>query len=115
VDAAAAEHLQPIAASFVLAILGSRYRQDEEAVETEESQPSLTHDGEEPPALGSAKGGIMTVLFAAMGSAIMRALMNRLLPRRRRTGYSYRSRSLKRRRRRRREPRLEDLFRDLLR
>jgi hypothetical protein len=114
VDAAAVEHLQPIAASLVLAILSSRYRRDAETIAAGDVRPSTAQDTNKGSAAGPAKSGLLAIVLAAMGSAILRALMNRLMPRRRRgTSYGYRSR--RRRIRRRREPNLEDLFQDLLR
>jgi hypothetical protein len=113
VDAGAAEHLQPIAGSLVLAILSSRYRLDDETIAAGDVRPS---PAQEKTAASAAKGGLLAIVLAAMGSAILRALMNRLMPRRRRrTSYGYRTRSTGKRRGRRREPNLEDLFRDLLR
>lgn len=106
----AAEKLHPIAAALVLSILSRRYRQQED--NQEQAQASET---------GSASGGagrpsIIGIVLAAIGSAIVRALVSQLLPRRRRRTRAILGRAPSRRRRpRRREPRIEDLFRDLIR
>ena len=84
-----------------------------EAPETPASEHSA------PPAATGAGKSIWSFFIAAAGAAITRALMNRLMQRRlRRKRYpydDYRRRTPKRRRRSTREPRLEDLFRDLIR
>jgi hypothetical protein len=112
-DRSSIERLQPIAASLVLAVLSDRYRQVEE---TEPSEGSQTGGDTNQNAHGSeGKSTILGIVFAAIGTAIMRAVINRLMPRRRRTRFSYATRGQKRRRKRRREVRLEDLFKNMLR
>jgi uncharacterized protein DUF937 len=110
IEPGAAEQLHPIAAALVLSILGRRYREGE-VVEDEAKSRDSTGDRE-----AEGRPNIIGIVLAAIGGAIMRALVNRLLPRRRRRTRLRLGRAPSRRRRRqRREPRLEDLFRDLLR
>jgi hypothetical protein len=110
IEPGAAEQLHPIAAALVLSILGRRYRGGE-VVEDEAKSRDSTGDRE-----AEGRPNIIGIVLAAIGGAIMRALVNRLLPRRRRRTRLRLGRAPSRRRRRqRREPRLEDLFRDLLR
>jgi len=116
IDTAAAEHLQPIAASLVLAMLSSRYRQDDKTLTAGDVRPSTAQETNKGTAAGPAKSSLLAIVLAAMASAILRALMNRLMPRRRRrTSYDHLTRSTRRRRTRKRAPNLEDLFRGLLR
>jgi hypothetical protein len=116
IDGPAMQRLQPIAAQLVLALLSERFQKGNEL----EEAPAAT--ASEQSAERAATGGgksIWGIVIAAAGAAIARALMNRLLPRRRRrTRYTYddyRRRTTRRRRRSARQPRLEDLFRDLMR
>lgn len=105
----AAEKLHPIAAALVLSILSRRYRQQED--NQEQAQASETGS-----ATGAGRPSIIGIVLAAIGSAIVRALVSQLLPRRRRRTRAILGRASSRRRRpRRREPRIEDLFRDLIR
>jgi YD repeat-containing protein len=110
------QRLQPVAAQLVLALLSERFRKDN-ATEEAPAKPAADNGGE-PAAAGRGKS-IWGIAVAAAGAAITRALMKRFMQRRRRrTRYTYddyRRRTPKRRRRSTREPRLEDLFRDLIR
>jgi hypothetical protein len=114
IDEPAMQRLQPIAAQLVLALLSGRYRKVNTSPEAAEDVPA------EDRGELSAEGGksIWGVFVAAAGAAVTRAVMNRLMPRRRRrmryTYDDYRRRA-PRRRRSVRQPRLEDLFRDLMR
>jgi hypothetical protein len=112
-DRSSIERLQPIAASLVLAVLSDRYRQVDETEAGEVSQTAGETDQNGHG--GEGKSTILGIAVAAIGTAIMRAVINRLMPRRRRTRYSYATRGQKRRRKRRREVRLEDLFKNMLR
>jgi hypothetical protein len=116
IDKTTMEELQPIAASLVLAVLSKRYRQEEDGGSKEPAAGANSGQA----TLGDAKPGILSIFIAAVGTAIARAVVNRLLPRRRRRTYGYSRgtygyRRSRRRRSYRREPRPEDLFRDLLR
>jgi hypothetical protein len=110
IEPRAAEQLHLIAAALVLSILGRRYREQEGS--QEDAQPSET---------ASAKGGegrpsILSIVLAAIGGAIVRALVRQLQPRRRRSTRARLGQTSSRRRRPRgRELRVEDLFRDLIR
>lgn len=116
IDGPAMQRLQPIAAQLVLALLSERFQKGNELEETPAGAAS--EQSAERAATGGGKS-IWGIVIAAAGAAIARALMNRLLPRRRRrTRYTYddyRRRTTRRRRRSTRQPRLEDLFRDLIR
>lgn len=115
IDKSAVEQLQPIAASLVLAVLSTRYRQVETAETAEEANEQTARNSDHGRKDVGRKSGILGIVFAAIGTAVMRALFNRLMPRRRRrTSYSYGSRR-RTRRSKRYQPRLEDLFRDLIR
>jgi hypothetical protein len=108
IDTGAVEFLYPIAAALVLSILSRRYRNEKEEEKDEPvSQASAQTGGRDRP-------GILGLLLAAIGGAILRALVNRLMPRRRRRRPGYGRLRPRRRRTRRREPRIEDLFRDLV-
>lgn len=115
-DPSAIQKLLPIAAALVLAVLGKRYREvagpaeEENASSRTPSPQAGTRDTSDAP---SARGGLLTTVIATAGAAAARAIINRMLPRRRRYSYSYGY--TRRRRRRRREPTLNDLFRGLLR
>jgi hypothetical protein len=107
---AAAEKLHPIAAALVLSILSRRYREPEG--DQEDSKPSETASARE----GEGRPSIIAIVLAAIGGAIMRALVRQLLPRRRQRTRTRLGRPVSRRRRpRRRAPSIEDLFRDLIR
>jgi hypothetical protein len=116
-DRSAAERLHPIAAALVLALLSRRFAQ-----ETPETS-GFEEEGDQGRSSNSESGqrtGFFQIVFAAIGGAILRSLISRFRPRRRRRArYSvsrYASRrSGRSRRTRRREPGLEDLFRELLR
>jgi hypothetical protein len=116
IDGPAMQRLQPIAAQLVLALLSERFQTGNELEEAPAAPAS--EQSAERAATGGGKS-IWGIVIAAAGAAIARALMNRLLPRRRRrTRYTYddyRRRTTRRRRRSARQPRLEDLFRDLIR
>ena len=116
IDGPAMQRLQPIAAQLVLALLSERFRKENDMGEAPET-PASEHSA--PPAATGAGKSIWSFFIAAAGAAIARAVMNRLLPRRRRrTRYTYddyRRRTTRRRRKSTRQPRLEDLFRDLIR
>jgi hypothetical protein len=116
VDGPAMQRLQPIAAQLVLALLSERFQKGNELEEPPAG--TMSQQSAERAATGGGKS-IWGIVIAAAGAAIARALMNRLLPRRRRrTRYTYddyRRRTTRRRRRSTRQPRLEDLFRDLIR
>jgi hypothetical protein len=116
IDGPAMQRLQPVAAQLVLALLSERFQKENE---TEEAPAETASEhGQAPAATGGGKS-IWAIFIAAAGAAVTRALMNRLLPRRRsRTRYTYddyRRRTPRRRRRSTRQPSLEDLFRDLIR
>jgi hypothetical protein len=115
-DRSAAERLHPIAAALVLALLSRRYAQDAREASDSQEVGEQRHGPEEE---SGQRTGIFQIVLAAIGGAILRGLINRLMPRRRRARYGasrYRSRrSRSPRRTRRREPGLEDLFRELLR
>ncbi len=116
-DENATLRLLPVAAALVLAVLAKRHKElAGPAADAENGAAS-----EAPPAaLPSGSGrGILSVLVAAIGAGMARAVMNRLSPRRRRrSSYrrsgSSRSTGYSRSRRRRRQPSLEEMFRDLL-
>jgi hypothetical protein len=116
IDGPAMQRLQPIAAQLVLALLSERFRKENDTAEAPEAAAS---EHSAPPAATGAGKSIWGFFIAAVGAAIARAVMNRLLPRRRRrTRYTYddyRRRTPRRRRKSTRQPRLEDLFRDLIR
>jgi len=116
IDGPAMQRLQPIAAQLVLALLSERFRKENDIAEA--PAPAASEHSAKPAATGGGKS-IWGFFIAAAGAAIARAFMNRLLPRRRRrTRYTYddyRRRTTRRRRRSTRQPRLEDLFRDLIR
>lgn len=116
IDAPAMQRLQPVAAQLVLALLSERFRKESDAAEAPATAAS-DHSAQ-PAAAGGGKS-IWGIFIAAAGAAIARAVMSRLLPRRRRrTRYTYddyRGRTTRRRRKSTRQPRLEDLFRDLMR
>jgi hypothetical protein len=115
IDKSAVEQLQPIAASLVLAVLSTRYRQVDEAKTEAQIDAQAAREVDGARNVASGKGSIIGIVFAAIGAAVVRGLMNRLMPRRRRrTAYSYGTRR-RTRRSRRYQPRLEDLFRDLMR
>jgi hypothetical protein len=119
-DAGAMAKLAPIAAAIVLAILGRRYQEvagaEDETAPEPETQPEPAAGPDPSP---SSRGILATVLVTA-GTAAARAIVNRMMPRRRRRTYSYdysyvRVRRRRRTRRRRsRTPTLNDLFRGLL-
>jgi hypothetical protein len=116
IDEPAMQRLQPIAAQLVLALLSERFRKENES----EQAPAEAAPPQQSAEPATVRGGrsILGIFVAAAGAAVTRALMNRLLPRRRRTRYTYedyRRRTTRRRRRSARQPRLEDLFRDLIR
>lgn len=108
-DESAVLRLLPVAAALVLAMVAKRHR--------EVAGPG-PEDGDRTPqsAEGTpSRGGVLSVLVAAFGAGIARAIVNRFLPRRRRR-YGYgRTRRRAYSRTRRRQPSLEDLFRGLLR
>ena len=116
IDGPAMQRLQPVAAQLVLSLLSERVQKEKET--TEAPAETASEHSAEPAATGGGKS-IWGIFIAAAGAAIARAVMNRLLPRRRRrTRYTYedyRRRTTRRRRRSTRQPRLEDLFRDLIR
>jgi hypothetical protein len=116
IDAPAMQRLQPVAAQLVLALLSERFRKENDMGEAPAAAAS-DHSAQ-PAAAGGGKS-IWGIFIAAAGAAIARAVMNRILPRRRRrTRYTYddyRRRTTRRRRKSTRQPRLEDLFRDLMR
>jgi hypothetical protein len=116
IDGPAMQRLQPVAAQLVLTLLSERFRKDN-ATEEAPAKPAAENGGE--PATAGRGKSIWGIALAAAGAAITRALMKRFMQRRRRrTRYTYddyRRRTPKRRRRSTREPRLEDLFRDLIR
>jgi hypothetical protein len=108
IDSAAAALLHPIAAALVLSILSRRYREEsEEEEDRSDSETAVERGSPDRP-------GIFGILLAAIGGAIVRALMRRLMPRPRRRRTGYRRARPRRRRARRRQPMLEDLFRDLI-
>src|SRR6185503_17020199 len=116
IDGPAMQRLQPVAAQLVLALLSERFRKENES----EEAPAEAAPPQQSAEPATVRGGrsIFGIFVAAAGAAVTRALMNRLLPRRRRTRYTYedyRRRTTRRRRRSARQPRLEDLFRDLIR
>lgn len=109
IESRAAEQLHPIAAALVLSILSRRYQQEEDREEETETGDTASAKAAE------GRPGIIGIVLAAIGGAIMRALVRQLAPRRRRTRARFGRAPSRRRRPRRREPRLEDLFRDLMR
>jgi YD repeat-containing protein len=113
IDTAAMERLQPIAAQLVLALLSARFRREEEP----EGETGAASEAEAVPSQEREGKSIWAVFVAAIGAAIVRALISRLMPRRRRVRYTYDDyrRRTPRRRRTAARPRLEDLFRDLIR
>ncbi len=108
--------LMPVAAALVLAVLANRHKELAEPDVDGETGAAIETPGATAPSRSG--GGILSVLVAAIGAGMARAVMNRLSPRRRRrssyrrTGYS-RSTGYSRRRRRR-QPTIEDMFRDLV-
>jgi hypothetical protein len=114
IDTAAMERLQPIAAQLVLALLSARFRREEEPA----GETNAASEAEAGPSQEREGKSIWAVFVAAIGAAIARVLVNRLMPRRRKVRYTYddyRRRTPRRRRRTASRPRLEDLFRDLIR
>jgi hypothetical protein len=109
IEPRAAEQLHPIAAALVLSILSRRYREEEGREEEIEPGDTASAKADE------GRPGVIGIVLAAIGGAIMRALVRQLAPRRRRTRTRLGRAPSRRRRPRRREPRLEDLFRDLMR
>ncbi len=121
-DPGGMERLAPIAAAIVLAILGRRYQEVAGPVDDQAAEPAAeteTQTAAEPEQPAPSRGLLTTVLVTA-GTAAARAIVNRMLPRRRRRTYSYdysyvSVRRRRTRRRRRRTPNLNDLFKGLLR
>ena len=118
-DAGAMAKLAPIAAAIVLAILGRRYKEVAGPEDDNASEPEAQAEPTTIPEPKPQSRGILTTVLVTAGTAAARAIVNRMLPRRRRRTYSYdysyvRVRRRRTRRRRSRTPTLNDLFRGLL-
>jgi hypothetical protein len=111
--------LAPIAAAIVLAILGRRYQEVAGTEDETTAEPETQPEPEAAPEPSPQSRGILATVLVTAGTAAARAIVNRMMPRRRRRtdsyDYSYvRVRRRRTRRRRSRTPSLNDLFRGLL-
>jgi hypothetical protein len=69
IDKSAVEQLQPIAAALVLAVLSTRYRQVDEAKTEAPIDAEEAREVDNASNVTSGKGGILGIVFAAIGAA----------------------------------------------